>query len=168
MSPNGTTYRPLVLVADDNADFLELLALSMTRADKFDFKTATTGREIIDLVNKECFDALVLDVKLPDIMGTTIAELIKEYDPDIKILFLTGYTGEGTQSAIENLGAKFWQKPVEDHNGLITEIYNLAMKSPCTDEERFQKRLDARIRMKSKKKLEIPSVLLAASRDVSI
>lgn len=162
-------YRPLVLIADDNEDFLFMLTSVLEKDGRCDVRTASTGKDIIALVNELCFDALVLDVKFPDIMGTTIAELVHEGDPQVSIAFLTGYTGQATKEAIARVGGIYWPKPLESIKKFCNDLYNLALVNPCSNKERLELREYAQRRLLSKKetpKIEIPDVLLKAAEGV--
>ncbi len=164
------SYRAKILVADDNEDFLEVLQIFLRQYNKFDIDIARTGKEVVEKVNTTCYDVVILDVKFPDVLGTTIGELLKKYDPLLNVGFLTGYVGSATLEAVDRIHAKYWIKPIEDINGLAQDIYQMALEHPCNGAERTEKRKEAQIRLKARKDakdfIEIPKVLLEASKGV--
>ncbi|MBQ0132575.1 MAG: response regulator, partial [Comamonas sp.] len=90
-----------VLVVDDNQlnrevaqDFLELAAVQVT--------TASSGREALALLSKERFDAVLLDVQMPEMDGLEVARRIRQ-DPrwqDLPIWALTAQAQEEDRRAI--------------------------------------------------------------------
>jgi CheY-like chemotaxis protein/HPt (histidine-containing phosphotransfer) domain-containing protein len=85
-----------VLVVDDN-DVNRLYMLHLLR--KFGHRPATAGngREALDLISREPFDVLLMDVQLPDMDGLAVTRLVRAgqcgpVNPaDIPILALTAF-----------------------------------------------------------------------------
>ncbi len=47
--------------------------------DDIDVSTVTTGSEALSLIEKEPFDCVVLDLRLPDMTGFDVLERLREY-----------------------------------------------------------------------------------------
>jgi two-component system, cell cycle sensor histidine kinase and response regulator CckA len=76
---------------------------------------AKTGRDAIRLARAfdEYIDLAILDVFLPDMNGNEIYPLLKEAQPNLKVLVCSGYSIEGPAQEILDAGAQgFIQKPV--------------------------------------------------------
>ncbi|MFO7688269.1 MAG: response regulator [Desulfobacterales bacterium] len=76
---------------------------------------AKTGKEAIHLARAFDgeIDVAILDVFLPDMNGSNVYSLLKEFRPNIKILVCSGYSIEGPAQEILDAGAHgFVQKPV--------------------------------------------------------
>ena len=102
-----------VLVVDDEESLRHALAKGLRRAG-YVVETAATGREGVDRFTAGGFDAVLTDVRLPDLSGLDIAALCTEVDPDVPVLVMTGYGS--VESALEALrrGARdYLQKPFE-------------------------------------------------------
>lgn len=69
--------RPLVVVADDEPDALELVRISLTRA-QMDVLTATNGADALTLIRSEAPDACVLDVGMPHLSGFELTRAIRD------------------------------------------------------------------------------------------
>jgi CheY-like chemotaxis protein len=81
---------PQVLLVDDEADQVEMYQLSLERAG-FAVLSAHTGDEGVRLARTRRPDAIVLDLRLPDITGWEVCGLLKA-DPQterIPIVILT-------------------------------------------------------------------------------
>lgn len=57
-----------------------------------DIREAASGADAIEAVEQETFDLLFIDVRLGDIMGTTIAALVRKLMPHAQIVLATAYS----------------------------------------------------------------------------
>ena len=94
MTDGEERERPLVLVADDEEDVLNLVALQLERHE-FDVVRAANGTEALDLAQSERPDAAVLDVMMPGLNGyEVVSEMRKgEETKHIPVLLLTARAG---------------------------------------------------------------------------
>ena len=102
-----------VLLIDDEEQFLEVLGERLeTRGLKVN--TVTSGEDALTLIDDKNYDAIILDLAMPGIDGIETLKLLKEKNPDLEIIMLTGHAT--VQKGIEamKLGAEdFLEKPVE-------------------------------------------------------
>lgn len=90
-------YSPLkglkVLVAEDE-DSIRTIAVTALKGYGVTVIEAIDGREAISLYNKqhETFDLLILDVIMPGVNGVEVYDQIKKIQPEIKVIFTTGYS----------------------------------------------------------------------------
>jgi two-component system nitrogen regulation response regulator GlnG len=82
--------RSRLLVVDDEPDILSLLEASL-QSDRLAVLTAATAGQGIDLVRREHPDAVLLDVRLPDLSGLDALEQIHAIDPRLPVILITGY-----------------------------------------------------------------------------
>ena len=80
-----------VLVADDNKDFLDIIAIMLVKVG-YDVITAGDGVEAIDRFNGSCFDAIVTDLAMPGANGYELARHIHHTAGDVapKVICITG------------------------------------------------------------------------------
>ena len=69
-----------------------------------------TGEGAINRINGQKIDAMVLDIKLPDITGITIAKKVRKALPSLPIAFLTNYQGDSIIKECKEVNAFFWSK----------------------------------------------------------
>ena len=79
-----------VLLIDDEKDFLEVMSERMKNRD-IDVTTATSARDALGLVEKEAYDAIILDLQMPEMDGLQALERIKAINPDLQVILLTGH-----------------------------------------------------------------------------
>jgi CheY-like chemotaxis protein len=61
-------------------------------------------------------DMLLTDIVMPGISGRILADQMKLRRPDIKVLFVSGYTGQQLGQEVLELGSHFLQKPFTREN----------------------------------------------------
>ena len=74
------------------------------------------GEHGIDYINKNTYDAIILDIRLPDCNGTTLYKRIKALRPELapRIIFVTGDTiSHDTLSFIEKTENPYLTKPFD-------------------------------------------------------
>ena len=109
----GSMQVGTILIAEDDPDYRQLLSRRASRMG-LDVHQATNGQEAIDAVNEREFDALVLDLYMPEHTGLEVIDAARKIDPDIQALILTG--SASVETAVEALRAGVYDyltKPLE-------------------------------------------------------
>jgi DNA-binding response OmpR family regulator len=114
--------RPLVLVADDEADVLMLVALHLERAE-LDVVRAADGEEALRMAQEERPDLAVLDVMMPGLNGYEVVAAMRKTDATkhIPVLLLTARAGgvdimQGYQSGADDyLKKPFRPQELREH-----------------------------------------------------
>lgn len=82
-----------VLIVDDKEKVLESLSRSLRSfSDKFEIYTARNSEEAINLCKNNRFDRCLIDYKLKDEDGITLAFNIKKILPDAKLAILSAFS----------------------------------------------------------------------------
>ncbi|MBW1708414.1 MAG: response regulator [Deltaproteobacteria bacterium] len=102
-----------VLLVDDEEDFLETLAERM-QVRGMEVSTTTSAREALIKTEQESYDAIVLDLMMPEMDGLEVLKAIKKKNPEMQIILLTGHATVEKGIEAMKLGAMdFIEKPVE-------------------------------------------------------
>ena len=102
-----------VLVVDDSAP-VRTVVCRMLRKQGYEVLSAGSGLEALRQVQDYQSEIwlLLADVVMPGMSGPEVAFKIRELRPDIKVLFMSGHTGDEVRSeALRDLDAGFIQKP---------------------------------------------------------
>lgn len=91
--------KPHILIVDDELGPRE--SLKMILNPYYNVHVAERGVQAIDLLNKFPVDLVTLDLKMPGLTGINVLEKVKQRDPDIEAIIITGYGSLDT--AIEGL-----------------------------------------------------------------
>ena len=102
-----------VLLVDDEQEFLEIMSERM-QARGMEVITASSAEKALSLLEKESFDAIVLDFQMPDIDGMEALKAMKKKRPESQIILLTGYaTIEKSVEAMKIGATDFLEKPAD-------------------------------------------------------
>jgi len=74
-----------ILVADDNLEMARSVADGL-RDRGYEVADVGSGREALDLLSREAFDALVTDLRMPEIDGLTLIAYWRRADPDRPVI----------------------------------------------------------------------------------
>jgi PAS domain S-box-containing protein len=109
-APRG--HGETVLVVEDDP-MVRLLIAEVLQELGYEHLEASDARMAIPLLqSRRRVDLLVVDVGLPHVNGRRLAELAREARPDLKVLFVTGYTGNATvRSGFVGPGMAMLSKP---------------------------------------------------------
>lgn len=88
MTQNAQESAPRVLIVDDEANLAELLVMAC-HVRGWQATGVGTGREAVAAARGERFDAIVLDVMLPDLDGFAVIEKIRTEGIDTPVVFLS-------------------------------------------------------------------------------
>jgi signal transduction histidine kinase/CheY-like chemotaxis protein len=112
-----------VLVVEDDYN-VRLVTCSILRRAGNDVSEAADGQEALELIlERDCtFDVVVSDVVMPRVGGLEMARVLRERDPAIQILLVSGYPGSSEELAAEiGLNVHFLTKPYL-HEQLLNEV----------------------------------------------
>jgi DNA-binding NtrC family response regulator len=103
-----------ILVVDDEVDFLETIVNRLQKR-KLNASGVTSGEEAVELLQKELFDVVILDVKMPGGMdGIDTLREIKKIQPLVEVILLTGHASVETSIEGMKLGAfDYCLKPIK-------------------------------------------------------
>ena len=109
-----------ILVIDDDVSFCMLLNTFLTRKG-FAVSTAYSIEEAKQLFDQTKFQLILTDVRLPDGDGVEILKYVKEENPTIQVILMTGYTDIKTAVNAMKLGAfDYVAKPINSDQILDT------------------------------------------------
>lgn len=104
-----------ILVVEDEALLRNFLNTFLQRRG-YSVILAEDGEEALRkyAANKKAIDMAILDVVLPKKNGREVYEEMRSEDPDVRVLFISGYTGDIlTATGIHNEGLDFLPKPLD-------------------------------------------------------
>jgi len=100
------------LVVEDEPPAREELRFRIREAEPdADVATASTAIEALRLIKQQRFDALFVDIQMPELSGLELVELVNELSDPPNIVFVTAYE-EHALRAFELSAADYLMKPV--------------------------------------------------------
>ncbi|PIE79173.1 MAG: hypothetical protein CSA15_04150 [Candidatus Delongbacteria bacterium] len=116
-----------ILIVDDEPLFLDTLSDLLDIMD-FNVKQTTSPIEGLKILKRENIKLIISDLKMNEMDGIQFLEKIKEYNPEIEVIILTGFTDlELVLSALKKGATDFIRKPI-DIKDLKTAIFRAKEK----------------------------------------
>jgi DNA-binding NtrC family response regulator len=102
-----------ILIADDDKNLRLVLKNELADAG-FDISEASNGKKAIDMLKKDEYDVLILDLNMPGLNGIEVLKKIKEIDIPTETIILTAHATVSTAVEAMKLGAyDFITKPFQ-------------------------------------------------------
>lgn len=129
-----------VLIVDDDKAFLAILSERM-RHRGMEVATAESAAAALALMEKESYDAVLLDLMMPEMGGIEALQIMRKKQPEIQVIFLTGHPSVSKGVEAIKLGAMdFIPKPV-DMNELTEKIKQAKASRMILVEKRTQEKI---------------------------
>jgi two-component system response regulator PilR (NtrC family) len=128
-----------ILVVDDEQSLRDVLSIMLKRAG-YTVTTVADGEEAIELLNKEIFDLVITDLRMPKVDGMEVLKAVKSASPETVVLIVTAFaTADSAVEAMKQGAYDYLTKPFQvDEVQLI--IRNALEKRRLTTENILLKR----------------------------
>jgi DNA-binding NtrC family response regulator len=141
-----------ILVVDDEAPIREMIRKGLSQMGGINVEVAQSGLEAIDKIEKEVFDLVLTDLKMPGMDGIELLKTIKGTRPEVMVILMTAYGSIETAVEAMRIGANdFITKPI-DLNELLIHISKAQKESFLLRENRL-------LRMEVKKRFEFNNII---------
>ena len=108
-----------ILIAEDNDSNFILMTYILKKYYQFD--RAKNGQEAVDMVDKNDYDLILMDIKMPVMDGMEATRQIKEKRPNLPIIALTANAFDSDRQQAMDAGCDaFLAKPVSATDCLQT------------------------------------------------
>ena len=113
-----------ILLAEDDTDMRRFLVKALQNAG-FDVTSYDNGLSAYQRLREEPFELLLTDIVMPEMDGIELARRAAELDPDIKIMFITGFAAVALNpDSSAPKQAKVLSKPVHLRE-LVSEVQKM-------------------------------------------
>ncbi len=112
--------KPRILIVDDDDSITSRLKIIL-EAKGYIVDTASTGKEAVQKTEEESYNIALLDIRLPDMEGIELLNIMKDNVPKMRKIMVTGYPS--IQNAVTSLNRKadaYLIKPVSIETLLAT------------------------------------------------
>ena len=100
-----------ILIAEDNDSNYILMSYILKK--NYQYERAKNGQEAVELADKNAYDLVLMDIKMPVMDGLQATAAIKEKHPDLPIVALTANAFDSDRQLVEEAGCiDFLAKPV--------------------------------------------------------
>ncbi len=109
-----------ILLAEDDESMRVFLQKALSKAG-YEVKSFGTGIEAFERLKEEPFTLLLTDIVMPEMDGIELARKAAEVDPDLKIMFITGFAAVALNAENSTPDAKVLSKPFHLRD-LVNEV----------------------------------------------
>lgn len=136
-----------VLLIDDEVEFLEALSERM-EIRGMEVTTAESAGNAVGALGAGDYDAIVLDLQMPDMNGIEMLKLIRKSHPDMQVILLTGQATLEAGIQAMKLGAMdFMEKPA-DIDALTDKIKKAQAKKMVIVEKKTEQKVNEILKSK--------------------
>lgn len=122
--------KPLVAVVDDDPSVRRAFQ-RLLQASGYEVEASPSAEMFLSRARSREPDCIILDVQMPGMRGTDLADFMHEMGRGIPILFVTAYDDEVARARAIDAGAfAFFRKPVIDRT-LIETIQTAVSRHAC-------------------------------------
>ena len=114
---------PKILLAEDDGDMRRFLERALANAG-YEVVAFDNGRSAYQRLREEPFELLLTDIVMPEMDGIELARKATELDPDLKVMFITGFAAVALNSENKLKDAKILSKPFHLRD-LVNEVERL-------------------------------------------
>lgn len=108
-----------ILIAEDNDSNFILMTYILKKY--YQFERAKNGQEAVEKVEKDHFDIVLMDIKMPIMDGLEATKAIREFNSEVPIVALTANAFDSDRQAAMEAGCNdFLAKPVSSDVCLAT------------------------------------------------
>ncbi len=123
ITPEGQ-LKGRILLAEDDEDMRRFLAKALENAG-YEVVSFDNGMSAYERLREEPFNLLLTDIVMPEMDGIELARKAAELDPDLKIMFITGFAAVALNADLETpKDTKILSKPFHLRD-LVSEVGRL-------------------------------------------
>jgi DNA-binding NtrC family response regulator len=135
---------PRVLAVDDEEVVCESIRRVLTD-EGYVVSTSTSPHTALELLRKDPYDLLLLDIKMPEMDGIDVLRAARDISPETEVLIVTGYATIETAVEAIKLGAfDYLEKPVSPPQLLVATARALERKQLVDLTRRLRSELETR------------------------
>ncbi len=122
-----------VLVVDDERSIRNSLK-EILEYEKHEVELAENGKLALEVLKNNTFDVMLLDIKMPEMDGTEVLEVVVKDYPEIPVIMISGHGNVDTAVSALKVGAyDFIEKPL-DLNRLLVTLRNAMDRTELVQE----------------------------------
>ena len=141
-----------ILVVDDEAPVRDMIKKGLSQMGGYHVEVAKNGLEAIEKIEKDVFDLVLTDLKMPEMDGLELLKTLKGIRPEVMVILITAYGSIETAVEAMRLGANdYITKPI-DLNELLIHISKTQKESLLLRENRL-------LRTEVRKKFEFNNII---------
>ena len=133
MKPTGAH----ILIVDDEKNLCRILSKVLQEAG-YEVSTAQSAPKALDLLSQEAIDAVIADIRMPEMDGIELLERIKKIDSDMEVIMMTAYPSIDSVVGAMKAGAyDYISKPFENNEEVLLTLERAVERRMLLQRNRF-------------------------------
>ncbi|MBF0203097.1 MAG: response regulator [Desulfamplus sp.] len=129
-----------ILLIDDETEFLEIMSERMKNRG-MDVTTVASPKDALVKVMNETYDAIIVDLMMPEMDGLQTLKALKKINPDVQIIMLTGHATVEKGIEAMKLGAMDLLEKPADLNTLTEKIHKAKARKMILVEKHTEEKI---------------------------
>lgn len=113
-----------IIIAEDSSVIQNIIKKILAQL-KFDIHSVKNGKQVLDLLEKDTYDLILMDIFMPVMDGMACSKAIRSLEnanKEIPILAITGNANNYTEADFQDAGInEFIPKPI-NYDGLVETV----------------------------------------------
>ncbi|MEO5360653.1 MAG: response regulator [Nitrospirota bacterium] len=123
-----------ILIIDDDVEISATLAGILREKGNFETATAECAKNALNLMRQTSYDVVVIDVILPDMEGTSLLRELRQINPCLVSIIITGHADfDNIYEAISSGADGFFTKPFSVDN--VLQRINESLQQKCLQKQ---------------------------------
>ncbi len=124
-----------ILIAEDDRNLLRVIQHLLNESG-YETCEATNGLAALNIFEKQCFDLIITDLRMPHMDGMSFLREVKQLEPLTPVILLTAYdSAETAAEAVNNCAFSYLTKPFKADELLCTVTRALGSGKTKTTEK---------------------------------
>lgn len=140
-SKRGTPSSPSLLIVDDDPDIRHALQ-DLLEHEGYRVESASTAGEALAKVRQQHFDAMFLDVGLPDQDGLSLLPDLKEANPLVTVIMISAHVTKEQKAQALHLGAFAWLDKPYSREELKALLYGAIGPAAKVEQKLLQSQIE--------------------------
>ncbi|MGQ9745666.1 MAG: HD domain-containing phosphohydrolase [Dissulfurimicrobium sp.] len=146
---NSAEQQHLVMIVDDDRQVLESVSMLLEAAG-LNVLTASSAHEAIQKFKETRVDCVLSDIKMPEISGIELLDLLHDINPETPVILMTAYADlETSIDAIKKGAFDFIIKPYKPDQMILSVKKALRFHALSEIEKNYKENLETEVRKKT-------------------
>ena len=130
-----------ILIVEDEESIRRVLKKILSEEDKsHEIAEAENGIEALNFIKKNQLDLIISDIKMPKVDGIEVLAYVKENNPDVPVIMISGHGDLDLAVDCMKKGAYDYISKPPDLNRLLTTVRNALDRNKLVVENRLLKK----------------------------
>ncbi len=120
-----SNLKRLLIVDDEETLTFSLYQTFIKAPVECEVITASDGQQALSQIEKQMFDVVITDIKMPDLNGLDLLSLIKAKNPSTRVVVITAYGTDDKEDQAYKRGAESYVEKPFDLNELRDLVFKM-------------------------------------------